>query len=100
MPRVARRSWLHAHMARTRMQSSRSRSPAVANVMHVSIHPFRRAVKVTCETAQVTQPPQHAPPGAPAARELTAEVINVRWSDPAGDFAVLDAICDDGEEIV
>jgi exodeoxyribonuclease V alpha subunit len=44
-----------------------------------------------------------APDAAPrdaAARDLTAEVMAVRWSVPDGDFAVLDAVVDDGEGIV
>jgi exodeoxyribonuclease V alpha subunit len=32
--------------------------------------------------------------------ELTAEVTGVRWSEPGGDFAVLDAVGDDGEALV
>ena len=43
---------------------------------------------------------QEAPPSDTAARELTAEVMTVRWSLPDGDFAVLDAVCDDGEAAV
>lgn len=39
-------------------------------------------------------------PRDPAASELTAEVCGVRWSVPDGDFAVLDAIAEDGEEVV
>jgi exodeoxyribonuclease V alpha subunit len=35
-----------------------------------------------------------------AAGELVAEVVNVRWTVPDGDFAVLDAISDDGEPVV
>ena len=40
------------------------------------------------------------PPRDPAAGELVAEVMNVRWTVPDGDFAVLDAIGDDGEAAV
>ncbi|HWC26191.1 MAG TPA: ATP-dependent RecD-like DNA helicase, partial [Solirubrobacteraceae bacterium] len=43
---------------------------------------------------------QEATPRDPAAGELTAEVMTVRWSVPDGDFAVLDAVCDDGEAVV
>ena len=39
-------------------------------------------------------------PRDPAAGELTAEVAGVRWSVPDGDFAVLDAVTEDGDEIV
>ncbi len=35
-----------------------------------------------------------------AAGELVAEVTNVRWTVPDGDFAVLDAVGDDGEPVV
>ncbi len=35
-----------------------------------------------------------------AASELTAEVVSVRWSVPDGDFAVLDAVCEDGDDAV
>lgn len=44
--------------------------------------------------------PQDAAPRDPAAGELVAEVMNVRWSVPDADFAVLDAVCDDGEDVV
>ncbi|MDX6677876.1 MAG: exodeoxyribonuclease alpha subunit [Solirubrobacteraceae bacterium] len=43
---------------------------------------------------------QDASPHDPAAGELVAEVMNVRWSVPDGDFAVLDAVSDDGEPVV
>ena len=43
---------------------------------------------------------QDASPRDPAAGELVAEVMGVRWSVPDGDFAVLDAVSDDGEEVV
>ncbi len=36
----------------------------------------------------------------PEAAELAVEIMNVRWSVPDGDFAVLDAVSDDGEEVV
>jgi len=35
-----------------------------------------------------------------AASELTVQVTGVRWSVPDGDFAVLDAVSDDGEDVV
>jgi exodeoxyribonuclease V alpha subunit len=35
-----------------------------------------------------------------AAGELTADVVGVRWSVPDGDFAVIDAVCEDGEDAV
>ncbi|MEY2516022.1 MAG: exodeoxyribonuclease alpha subunit, partial [bacterium] len=35
-----------------------------------------------------------------AAGELTADVVGVRWSVPDGDFAVIDAVCDDGADAV
>jgi exodeoxyribonuclease V alpha subunit len=34
------------------------------------------------------------------ATELTAEVAAIRWSPPDGDFAVLDAVTDDGDDVV
>ncbi|HEV2775509.1 MAG TPA: AAA family ATPase [Solirubrobacteraceae bacterium] len=43
---------------------------------------------------------QDASPRDPAAGELVAEVMGVRWNVPDGDFAVLDAVSDDGEEVV
>ena len=43
---------------------------------------------------------QRDPPGDVSAGELTAEVTGVRWSVPDGDFAVLDAVSGDGEEVV
>jgi len=43
---------------------------------------------------------QDASPRDRTAGELTAEVMGVRWSLPDGDFAVLDAISDDGEPVV
>ncbi|MEJ7824735.1 MAG: ATP-dependent RecD-like DNA helicase [Solirubrobacteraceae bacterium] len=39
-------------------------------------------------------------PRDPAAGELTAKVTGVRWSVPDGDFAVLDAVAEDGDEVV
>ncbi|MGI8731446.1 MAG: SF1B family DNA helicase RecD2 [Solirubrobacteraceae bacterium] len=39
-------------------------------------------------------------PRDPSASELTVEVGGVRWSVPDGDFAVLDAVAEDGEDIV
>jgi len=40
------------------------------------------------------------PPRDAAATDLNAEVCNVRWSVPGGDFAVLDAVSDEGEPVV
>jgi exodeoxyribonuclease V alpha subunit len=48
----------------------------------------------------MTDREQDAAPRDPAAGELTAEVMGVRWSLPDGDFAVLDAVCDDGDDVV
>ena len=48
----------------------------------------------------MTDRAQDASPRDPAASELVAEVMNVRWTVPDGDFAVLDAICEDGEPAV
>jgi exodeoxyribonuclease V alpha subunit len=48
----------------------------------------------------VSDPEQDGAPRDVAAGELTAEVVGVRWGVPDGDFAVLDAVCDDGEEVV
>ena len=48
----------------------------------------------------MTDREQDASPRDPAAGELVAEVMGVRWSVPDGDFAVLDAVSDDGEEVV
>jgi len=39
-------------------------------------------------------------PADPEASELTVEVMGVRWTLPGGDFAVLDAVADDGEHAV
>jgi exodeoxyribonuclease V alpha subunit len=41
-----------------------------------------------------------APPRDAAATDLTAEVSHVRWSVPGGDFAVLDAVSDEGDPVV
>ena len=41
-----------------------------------------------------------AAPRDAAAHELTAEVMAVRWRLPDGDFAVLDAVSDEGEPVV
>ena len=43
---------------------------------------------------------QDASPSDPAAGELVVEVMNVRWSVPDGDFAVLDGVSEDGESVV
>jgi exodeoxyribonuclease V alpha subunit len=43
---------------------------------------------------------QDASPRDPAAGDLVAEVVNIRWSVPDGDFAVLDAVSDEGEAVV
>jgi exodeoxyribonuclease V alpha subunit len=40
------------------------------------------------------------PPRDAAATQLNAEVSHVRWSLPGGDFAVLDAVSDEGEPVV
>ena len=48
----------------------------------------------------MSQSEQDGAPRDVAAGELTAEVMSVRWSVPDGDFAVLDAITEDGEEVV
>ena len=48
----------------------------------------------------MTDRAQDEAPRDPAAGELVAEVANVRWSVPDGDFAVLDAVCDDGDPVV
>ena len=39
-------------------------------------------------------------PRDPAASELVAEVMNIRWGIPDGDFAVIDVVCDDGDGAV
>jgi exodeoxyribonuclease V alpha subunit len=39
-------------------------------------------------------------PRDPSASELVAEVMNIRWGVPDGDFAVLDVVCDDGDGAV
>src|SRR3954452_22829750 len=44
--------------------------------------------------------PDDAPPADTSATELTVEVMNVRWALPDGDFAVLDAVSDEGEPVV
>ena len=43
---------------------------------------------------------QDASPSDTTASELTAEVMGVRWTLPDGDFAVLDAVSDEGEPVV
>ena len=43
---------------------------------------------------------QDRAPRDAAASELTADVTGVRWSVPDGDFAVLDAVCGDGDDVV
>ena len=48
----------------------------------------------------MTERVQDGRPRDTAARELTAEVVGIRFSLPDGDFAVLDAVCDDGEPVV
>jgi exodeoxyribonuclease V alpha subunit len=48
----------------------------------------------------MTDRAQDASPRDPAAGELVAEVMGVRWSLPDGDFAVLDAVSDEGEPVV
>jgi len=48
----------------------------------------------------MTERAQDAPPRDPAAGELKAEVMGIRWSVDDGDFAVLDAVSDDGETVV
>jgi exodeoxyribonuclease V alpha subunit len=48
----------------------------------------------------VNEPDQPSLPGDTAACNLTAEVMGVRWSDPGGDFAVLDGVTDEGEPVV
>jgi exodeoxyribonuclease V alpha subunit len=48
----------------------------------------------------MTASAQDASPHDPAAGELVAEVMNLRWSVPDGDFAVLDAVSDEGEQVV
>ena len=48
----------------------------------------------------MTERAQEDSPRDPAAGELTAEVMAVRWSLPDGDFAVLHAVSDDGEPVV
>ena len=52
----------------------------------------------------MTDRAQDASPRDPAAGELVAEVMHVRWSVPDGDFAVLDAVsdavsCDPGDDL-
>ena len=43
---------------------------------------------------------QDRAPRDATASELTADVTGVRWSVPDGDFAVLDAVCSDGDDVV
>ena len=47
----------------------------------------------------MTDPAQDAPRDREAT-ELVAEVMAVRWSVPDGEFAVLDAVSDEGEPVV
>jgi len=43
---------------------------------------------------------QDASPSDTTASELTAEVTGARWAAPDGDFAILDAVTDEGEAVV
>ncbi len=43
---------------------------------------------------------QDASPSDATASELTVEVIGSRWAAPDGDFAILDAVSDEGEAVV
>jgi exodeoxyribonuclease V alpha subunit len=43
---------------------------------------------------------QEQAPRDASATELTAEVTGVRWAAPDGDFAVLDGVSEEGEEVV
>jgi exodeoxyribonuclease V alpha subunit len=48
----------------------------------------------------MTDRAQDDSPSDAAASELTAEVVGMRWAVPDGDFAVLDAVSDEGEPVV
>lgn len=48
----------------------------------------------------MTELEQQSAPRDVAAGELNAEVAGVRWSVPDGDFAVIDAVTDDGDDVV
>jgi exodeoxyribonuclease V alpha subunit len=48
----------------------------------------------------MTDRAQDDSPSDTTASELTAEVMAVRWALPEGDFAVLDAVSDEGESVV
>ncbi|MBW3652050.1 MAG: ATP-dependent RecD-like DNA helicase [Actinobacteria bacterium] len=52
------------------------------------------------DCVSMTDRAQDASPRDPAARELVVEVMNIRWSVPDGDFAVLDAVTQEGEGVV
>jgi exodeoxyribonuclease V alpha subunit len=47
-----------------------------------------------------SDPMADAAPDDPDATDLSVEVMHVRWSVPDGDFAVLDAVSDEGEQVV
>ena len=57
-------------------------------------------VKATCQTAQSMADRARDSPGDPAAGELVAEIMSIRWNVADGDFAVLDAVTDYGESVV
>ncbi len=50
--------------------------------------------------ARVSDAEHEPPPRDTSAVELTAEVAGVRWSVPDGDFAVIDAVSEEGDDVV
>src|SRR5918998_149391 len=99
MPRVARRSWLQAHIARTCEQRSSSFDVRYVAGTRCTYTHQGASSRPRATLAGMADRAQESPRDT-AAGELAAEVMSVRWSVPGGDFAVLDAICEDGEPVV
>src|SRR5918998_193871 len=99
MPRVARRSWLQAHIARTCEQRSSSFDVRYVAGTRCTYTHQGASSRPHATLARMAERAQESPRDT-AAGELVAEIMNVRWTVPDGDFAVLDAVSDDGEPVV
>src|SRR5918997_4290963 len=99
MPRVARRSWLQAHIARTCEQRSSSFDVRYVAGTRCTYTHQGASSRPHATLAGMADRAQESPRDT-AAGELVAEIMNVRWTVPDGDFAVLDAVSDDGEPVV
>src|SRR5215218_1137045 len=100
MPRVARRSWLQAHIARTCEQRSSSFGVRYVAATMCTYTDQGTSSRSRATLAGMAERAQESPRDT-AAGELVAEIMNVRWTVPdGGDFAVLDAVSDDGEPVV